>query len=1070
VNPSKPGKSTPPARPAPASPLERDARRRRGEALRAFQTGDDDEARAALSRLGFHQPEASWKHLARLAATPDAKARRAFLATLVPALAASADPDLAAVNLARFAEARCGPDRVAETARLPRKKLELLAALFGFSQFLADRLIRHPDYLDWLLVEAELEHPRTTERYAELLRQAMQPHEAARERRLAALRAMRRELLRLGVRRLLDVSDEMEMTRELSDLATATLRAALEEVQAPLAVRFGPPLEEDEDAVRGGAAEAGFAVIAMGKLGGRELNFSSDIDLLFVYSAEGRTRGKEGGAGRISNHVFFTKLAEALIAWVADPSEEGTFYRVDTRLRPDGETGALTRSLLAYEIYYETQARPWERLALLKARAAAGDAALGAAFERMSRPLVFDPLHSGELVAQIHDLKRRIDREIHRRAGAQREIKRGAGGIRELEFLVQTMQMLQGAHDTRLWTAQTLEAIARLGASGLLDPQRAARMREDYIFLRTIEHRLQMVHLRQTHMMPEDPAALDALALRCGLGCTANERPGAILLRRWSEVSRRVHQDFKDFFDPASKATGAEKGAPAEPLEQAVRLILSAASEKSVTPALEPYGLAGSGALKTLRRLAGLGRETYLSAEGGRAFEALLPRILELSRVNPRPEAALASLESFLNASGALASYYETFLANPPTFELLLLAFGSGSALAQTLVAHPEFLDTLADPAQFASHADRAALAGLLGRWLERAGDEEAFCAALARFRRLEFLLAGLGEIAGLLDYASSCQRLTVMAEVLIEQALERGALELGLEGPLKNFCVLAMGKLGTGELNYYSDLDLIFVWDEGFAAGHAAPGETATALSNRLIELLTRPTPEGAAFNIDARLRPEGQNAPIAPPLGRYLAYYASERAQLWEFQSAMKLRPIAGDLGLGERLCRALTGIISRRTRGLELAGAIRAMRRRMEAALKLARWVACDLKSGPGGTVDLEFIAQYLQLRHLAEDPRLMGLGPLSVLGQLNATGRLDPALAGQLSADYVWLRRIERRARLLFESGHALIPSGGEKLIALERACAPLRADPAMPLIEELTRVMLRNRRHFEQIIL
>ena len=1086
--------------------------------LEALRAGDDLRAAAALGAWVRRGAE-SLPHLCALVDPLKPRARAAFLHSILTALAGVPDPDQALTNLRRFAEARFGVDEVAQAATLPAPALMLLLRLFGTSQFLAGLLVRYPEHLDWLAADPELGMPRTVKEFLAQLDEAVADVAGGAPRRAAAIRAMRRELLRLVARRLTNLGDEMEMARELSDLAEATLQHALDEVTPPLTARFGWPMEElGDDASSASERRAVFAVIAMGKLGGRELNFSSDIDLIFIYSDEGETSGLAGGVGRISNHAFFTRLAEALTAYLMDPSDEGYFYRVDTRLRPDGETGPLARSLGSCEIYYTTQARLWERLALLKARAVAGEGRLGHAFESMIRPLVFDPLHSHELILEIADLKQRIDHEIGRKAGAEREIKRGAGGIRELEFLVQTLQMLHGARNTRLWTGATLEALRQLGLAHLLPPEQVRQMSEDYLFLRTIEHRLQMTELRQTHMMPEEGEALDVLAVACGIGGNAecgmrnaecgikitgsadalvrSSSPGEQLMRRWGEISARVHHDFTEFFErsqrdaavvedrmqevfigssiphsafriPHSGDAGKDTGATS-----AAALILSAAPESAVLPQLAPWGI-GGGSLKVLRRLGGMGRTMYLTTEGRLAYRQLLPVILRLLESNPRPEVALSNLESYLYASGAIAGYYTTFVSNPRVFELLMLAFGSGSALAQTMIAHPEFLDIIADSQVFAAPGGRVGeMRRLLGRWSRGgAGDPAHFSAALARVRRLEFMLAALGELAGLLDYAASCAWLGAAAEVIAQAALERAAGELGLIWPLTGFAVAALGKLGAGELNYYSDLDLLFVWDEGFAPGHAAPGEAAATLAHRLIELLTAPTKEGAPFAVDARLRPEGQNAPLAPPLARYVDYYAGGRAQLWEFQSAMKLRPLAGDLELGARLSRRLGEVIAEKVRGAALGPEIHAMRRRMEAALKLPRWVHCDFKAGAGGTVDLEFIAQYLQLRFLADDPGLMGLGPLQAFVRLEKSGRLASQLAVQMSADYVWMRRLERRARLLFESEKSLLPASGEKLEALERAAAALTAEAGeSTLPEAVDKVRRRNRRHFDEIVL
>ena len=1055
--------------------------------MRALAAGDDGAAASLLGRAGFRRGAEATPRLRALTTAMRPRPYVTFVRSLLAALPECPDPDQALVNLQRFAEARFGAGALEKAASLPKPLLGLLVRLFGTSQFLADLMVRRPELLDWLMADRELDQPRTVKGAAAQLAEAARGVEGLEPRRLAAIRAMRRELLRLTVRRIMGLSDEMEMARELSDLAQATLQHGLSEVTPELTRRFGWPMEEMADDSLASERRAGFVVIGMGKLGGRELNFSSDIDLIFVYSDEGMTSGLADGSGRITNHVFFTRLAEALTGWVMNSSEEGYFNRVDTRLRPDGETGPLARSLSSYEIYYTTQARLWERLALLKARAVAGDMNLGRAFESMCRPLVFDPLHSHELIHQIADLKQRIDHEISRKAGADREVKRGAGGIREIEFLVQTLQMLHGANNTRLWTAETLEALRQLSMARILPAEQAQRMREDYLFLRTIEHRLQMTHLRQTHTMPEEPAALDALAVACGIMRIAEcgmrnaegaGRPGERLMARWGVIAQRVHADFREFFERSERAAAEEESAVMgegerrdDGAEAAAALILSASAESAILPQLAEWGINGGGALKALRRLGGMGRTMYLTPEGGLAFKKLLPIILRLLRRNPQPEKALVNLESFLYASGAIAGFYTAFLVNRQVFELLMLAFGSGAALSQTLIAHPEFLDIIADARRLSSLEDRTpTMQMLLARWTQDDDSPVAFCRALAKIKRLEFLLAGLGELAGLLDYRSSCDRMTAMATMLIEAALGRAAHELGLEAPPAGFAVLAMGKLGCGELNYYSDLDLVFAWDEGFAPGAASPGETAAALANRVIELLSHPTPEGAPFNIDARLRPEGQSAPLAPPLSRYVDYYGSERAQTWELQSAMKLRPIAGDMALGRRMMEALSGVIAGRAGALQLAAEMKAMRRRMEAAVKTTRWVHCDFKSGYGGVVDLEFIAQFLQLRDLHKDPALMGLGPLRVFERSAADGRLEAETARRLADDYVWLRRLERRTRLLLESEKTLLPASGEKLVALERLCAPLLAERGeRALLEAVDKTLRRNRKHFEALV-
>lgn len=1031
-----------------------------------LERAEDEQGRRLLALFGFFDLAASYRLLEQLSGKLTAEPRERLLGATLPAMAEAADPDQALVNLIRYGEARFGAQNIKGLAGVAPPSLYKLCVLFGFSPFLADLMIRYPYYLEWLEHEAELDTARATGDYREQLARAAGPFVlGAPKRREAAIRCQRRELLRLGLRRMFDLSGEMEMSRELSDLADAVLEFALAEVLGPLRQRFGEPIEETspDDAVP--PREARFAIVAMGKLGGRELNFSSDIDLIFIYSAEGETTGREDGQARIANHMFFIRVAEGLIEYLMTHTREGYFYRVDTRLRPDGASGPLARSLGAYEIYYETQARAWERLALLKARFVAGEDRLGRAFEAMRAPLVFDPLQGDHIINQIYEVKQMIDEQGHRSGRAEREVKRGHGGIREIEFLVQTLQLLHGGRDARLCATATLDAIEALSGAGFLNPDRADQMVADYLFLRTLEHRLQMAHLRQTHALPDEPRAQDVLARRCGFGGRPDRAPREELLGRWDEVTGRVHAEFIEFFQRDMTETPADEG-PKDPAESAARALLSNQPESALLPLLGPFGLAGGGAFKSLRRLAGMGRSTYLTTGGREHFRRLLPNLLRACDANPQPETALAGLESFLQASGATAVYFETFNANPRVFELLMLALGSGDMLARTIVAHPEFVDYLGDAALLNNPADREEMARSLANWTRGERDDDDFCRGLVWFRRFEYLMAALGELAGLLDYRTVCGRLCATADLVIDSVLGRSAAAMGLEPETQGFAVLAMGKMGTRELGYFSDLDLIFAWDERFAGGESTPAEAAAELARRVIVLLTHPSAEGKAYDVDARLRPEGKTAPLAPPIERYMEYY-SGRAQVWEFQSAMKLRWIAGDAATGDCLIDVLRQKIIERAGQADLIAEIRPMRERIEASARVPRWAFCDYKKGRGGTVDLEFIAQYLQLTSLAKHPEMIGLAPNEVFKHQTQHGLLQPELGDALGRDYIWMRQLERRARLLQGSERSLVPGGGEKLEALERALRDNLIQEGEPLLEALARVLKRNRSHFEK---
>jgi glutamate-ammonia-ligase adenylyltransferase len=1038
--------------------------------LAALAAADEDAALAALAALGFADGPRTHRTLLALVeslvtALPDPASREALLSTLLLAAAASPAPDAALVDLLRYAEARYGnaPGAATALAALAEPTLRLLARLFGYSQFCADLLIRYPNYLEWLEEDDTLAQPRTTAEYAALFAQALAPLRTPPRRRAAAIRAQRRELLRLGVRRMLGFSDELTLMRELSLLADSSIALALDETLPPLLAQWGTPHEvEDEPASPASTPPARFCVLALGKLGGGELNFSSDVDLLFLYSAEGHVLSSNLGTHRpLGNHQFFVKLSEALIEWLAAPDAEGSFYRVDTRLRPDGAAGPLARSLGACEVYYATQARPWEHVALLKARCVAGDAALGAAFLAMVRPLIFDPLRGRELITQMFEQKQRIDAYARERTGARgappQDLKRGPGGIREIEFLVQTRQVLTisaagtGAHLPReIGSAATLPALQALCAAGQIAPTAARQLRAAYLLLRTLEHRLQMDQQLQTHLLPaadhENEWAL--LARRAGVAGATRAGAGARLRQRWQRNAHRVRQHFISFFYPTPRTELA-----CDLAEAAARALLGAAPNAELLARVRPFGLTTPSAVKCLQRLAGsTGPWRGLHAQG--SFGRLLPGLLRLLPLNPQPELALARFESLLQAGGATGLYFELFLQAPALFELLLLLLGTSAAFSQTICAHPEFIDQLLDfaaefqplamadvapetpaPALLFSTACLARRQQFSQAFLQTPDDEHA-AARLAQYRHFEFLLTALGELGGLIDATQAAARLTAIADTALQLAFQR-AVPAVLQPHL---AVLAFGKFATFELNYFSDLDLLFVVEDAFAATDESSAATSDA-AQRLIQLLSASTPAGRAFAVDTRLRPEGVSAPLVSTLGRFREYYR-QRAQPWEFQAAMRLRPIAGALPLAHELCTQACLALHARAVEFDWPPLLREMRARIELGHKLPRWIAADLKTGPGGLVDLEFIAQFLQVRHVHSEPSLQGAAPSQVWHRAAQHAWLAPEQVTALSAHYHLLRQLERRLRLLTESEKSLLPGSGEKRVAFERLIASL----------------------------
>lgn len=511
---------------------------------------------ALLKPYGIEDPKRADANIQAMAGEPRSRELLArILGELLQAVASTADPDLALIHWDRFLQT--GGNRIQlfqYLADAPRM-LHLLCTIFGNSPFLAQTLIRDPLLVYWLAEEQVLTR-RPTRRELERVLRAMLKNVTTMELKLEALRRFkRREMLRIGVRDLLRLSSVPATTSALSDLASVLIQSAYEIVEADLRRRYGTPMHRDRT---GKLVETGFAVIAMGKLGGGELNYSSDVDLIYVYASEGETCPRVGEAAKIKsipNEEYFEYLARALTAALTRPMQEGVVFRVDLRLRAEGAVGQLARSLARYAQYYQTRGQGWERQALLKARPIAGDAAVGRAFLRMIRPFIFgwgngkagaSPL---EILEEVKQIKAMIDDKMASRGHECRNVKLGIGGIREIEFLVQAVQLLCGAMCPRIVDRNTLNALSGFAREGLLAPAEHAALADAYIFLRDVEHKLQMVHDLQTHALPESEEELTRCAIR--LGYSSHDRYDAMMrftadYRRHTACVNRIFRNLVD--------------------------------------------------------------------------------------------------------------------------------------------------------------------------------------------------------------------------------------------------------------------------------------------------------------------------------------------------------------------------------------------------------------------------------------------------------------------------------------------------------------------------------------------
>ena len=964
---------------------------------------------AALGRLGFRDPAGALANLRRLAETPDVRDQLApILPRLLHHLGGSADPDMALNNLERLAGVALDRRSFYTLLGTHPEAIPILTTLAGTSQFLADALIRSPQTVPWLL-DPTVMRTRSREAMHAEVAGACRPFRTEEARLNALRRVKRRELCRIGLRDLLGDADLVATTQELSELADACLAQAWAIVEPALLARYGRPRHVAPD---GDWTPTGFAVIALGKHGGAELNYSSDIDLCFVYEAEGETEGPE----TVSNRTYFARLGEQLVGALTAMTEEGTVYRVDLRLRPEGAGGPLALPLAAYRAYHATRGALWERQALIKARVAAGDERVGQAFLDLAREIVYRPRFEREALGEVRAMKNRIDRRLRARDQQERHVKLGVGGIRDIEFHIQALQLLYGGQDPWLRERNSLRALHRLAERGYLSWEESGRLARAYVFLRTIEHRLQILHALQTHTLPADPDELAKLARRLDYAGDG-ETVARDFLLDYDRTRRAVRAAFDGVFDAP-----APEGPVAPPWDGA---------------AVAAVGFADPDrARQNLRLLWDGPALVAVPAAVRTALRTLLPATLAALRTVPDPDAALDALERFVATAGPRTAYLARLAATPALLGGVLTFFTRSERLAQTLISRPELLDALGPAAGVAPrsrHRLRAAFHDVVAPGADDAD-------RLRLFKQREELEIAwrdlvLGERPTRVAWA-----LGELAEACVAIAWERALAEvravLGeprVAGRPVPALVVGMGKLGGRELDYGSDLDLVVLY-----GGPGESGPEAHVYFDRVVDhlytQLTAITRTGQVFRVDLRLRQGGKATALAHSLDTLDVYLRAEAA-LWERQALVRARPILGDPGLARRF------LTLRRARvfGPGLSDAERAeiarVRTRMEVELGREGPGRIHLKFGRGGLVDIEFLVQVLQLTHGARHGTLRTASTRVALERLAALGLLPDATARGLLEAHAFLRGLLRSLRLGQARPADCLPTTGHLLARL-----------------------------------
>ncbi|HIJ81326.1 MAG TPA: bifunctional [glutamate--ammonia ligase]-adenylyl-L-tyrosine phosphorylase/[glutamate--ammonia-ligase] adenylyltransferase [Desulfuromonadales bacterium] len=916
------------------------------------------------------------------------------------------------------------PTDLAEIATR-KKRLTQFILLCGSSPFLVNLIYKSPDMIRWLFLENGIELSRRFDDMLEELRTTINEISdfASLQKCLRCFK--RSEILRIAARDLNGLTPLEETMIELSDLASSSLQAAYEVCRRFLVREHGAPLlAGDETQCR----EADMVVIGMGKLGGRELNFSSDIDIIYFYESDkGETSGIDNGSGGkkgvISLHAFFNKLGEMISRALSQVTEDGFVFRVDVGLRPEGKSGDMAVSLRSAEIYYESWGQSWERTAMLKARPVAGSLELGYQLLKTLHPFVYRKYLDYNLIEDMKQMKQKIDASLARSREWEVNLKLGRGGIREIEFFIQALQLVYAGKNPKLRERNSLKALDGLLAARLLNEDDHRRLRDAYRFLRSTEHRIQVVQERQTHNLPAKEDEIQALARRCGFlrsnGCARFREVleehrqnvsliyGTLFYSREEKLQQDLNPETLFFLDPKADAD----------------LVKDMLAERGFADVDRAYDN-----LQLLRRGPERGN---LAERSRRILEKITPLMVQELFDSPDPDMALANLERFMGTLAARSSYYALLAENRETVKLLVSLFGMSEFLSKILIGHPELLDSLVGRNYTSAVKPLETMTEELATMLEQSDYFEDHLNILRRYRNEEFLRIGLNDIHGHLKQGETTLQLSQLGEACLTSAFNLGVSELqrfgrpfylreGGQVPA-NMAIIALGKLGGGELNYHSDLDIIFVYDhQGMTDGEKqiSNHEYFAKLAQKIISILTLQTREGYVYKIDTRLRPSGNAGPLVTSLESFLEYHRKE-AQIWERQALTKARVVLGDEKLAGQLHDIIRQTVYGSSIGDEGRSEILRLRMRMENELAREKDGSYNIKTGRGGMVDVEFAVQYLQLKEGCHYPELRTSSTVVALKEIRTLGLLAEADAETLLNGYKFLRRLENRLRIIHD---------------------------------------------------
>ena len=981
---------------------------------------------------------------------------------LTDCLPRSADPDMALNNLDRFVAASRNPLSLGTLFQRDPNSLSTLLQIFSASQHLSDVLVADPESFDLLrITEGKPSHRQSL---VDELAAEVEVLDDVRAVFRALRRFKRRETLRICYGDFVKDQSLRTVTSQISYLADAILEAALRAAWQGLVQRRGTPRDPEGNPAR-------FAVIGMGKLGGVELNYSSDVDLILLYDVDGRTDGKR----YVTNSEFFQQLSRQFHKLLTETTALGSAYRVDLRLRPEGDGGPLALSTSAALQYYDNRGRTWERQAYIKARPVAGDLELAWHFLEELESWIYRRYLSRAEINEIKALKRRIEERAEREGCADNDVKNGSGGIRDVEFAIQFLQLLNGGTLPGVRSGNTLEAIARLESAGCLSNLERTLLEENYSFLREIEHRLQIMFDMQTHLLPEKQDELRKLALRLGYTDMPNRSALSAFkndYRNKTGENRRIFRHLlRDAFgddDDAETAAEVDLVFDPDPSEGRIAEVLGKFPFHDVKQAYH-----------NLTDLS-VERIRFLSTPRCRHFLAsIAPSLLRAITDTPDPDSTLVNLNKVSDSLGGKGALWELFSFNPPSLRLYVQLCAYSPYLSGLLVSNPGMIDGLMDSLVLDKLPSTKFLQNTLADLCRAAEDVDPI---LHSFKNDQQLRVGVRDILGkeglrattgaLSDIAQTCLDQITQIEYrhLVDRFGEPTVGEGSRAGKPAEMAILALGKFGGREMNYRSDLDIVFLYEAEGQTVHPNHSERTQTTSNqhffsqlgqRIIKSVSHLSVYGRLYEIDARLRPTGRSGMLATSLDEFARYFSEGDGQLWERQALCKARVVVGTPRITKIAERAVQQAAFKHRWRRQDAAEIRRMRDRLEETTG----GEADLKRGAGGIVDVEFLVQMLQLRHGRHTREIRDPNTLSSLAALNQAGHLADDDFEFLADSYRFLRALEGRLRLMNVTARDKLP---EDPIELAKLAHLLRCPSGEALMAKYEDYSRETRRRFDRV--